>query len=56
MNAYSQLLRYIKGLVEEDDYITTVLNRVPEDFDWEKGNVFPIFNISALGGSITITA
>jgi|TARA_R110000772_G_scaffold39108_1_gene92108 hypothetical protein len=56
MNAYSQLLRYIKGLVEQDEYITTVLNRVPDDFDWEKGNVFPIFNISALGGSISSTA
>jgi len=56
MNAYSQLLRYIKGLVEEDEYIATVLNRVPDDFDWEKGNLFPIFNISALGGSITSTS
>ena len=56
MNAYSQLLRYIKELVEQDEYITTVLNRVPEDFDWEKGNIFPIFNISALEGSLTSTA
>ena len=56
MNAYSQLLRYIKSLVEQDEYITTVLNRVPDDFDWEKGNIFPIFNISALEGSISSTA
>ena len=56
MNAYSQLLRYIKQLVDEDSYITTVLNRVSEDFDWEKGNIFPIFNISVLEGSITSTA
>lgn len=56
MNAYSQLLRYIKELVEQDSYITTILNRLPEDFDWEKGNVYPILNVSALGGSITSTA
>ena len=56
MNAYSQLLRYIKQLVDEDSYITTVLNRVSEDFDWEKGNIFPIFNISVLEGSLTSTA
>tara|TARA_R110002124_G_scaffold88702_2_gene227371 strand:- start:778 stop:1242 length:465 start_codon:yes stop_codon:yes gene_type:complete len=56
MNAYSQLLRYIKELVEQDPYITTILNRLPEDFDWEKGNVYPIFNVSALGGSITSPA
>jgi len=56
MNAYSQLLRYIKSLVEQDEYITTILNRVPDDFDWEKGNIFPILNVSALGGSISSTA
>ena len=56
MNAYTQLLRHIKKLAEKDDYITTILHRLPEDFDWEKGNIFPILNISALAGTFTSTS
>ena len=56
MNAYSQLLRHIKSMADEDEYITTVLHRLPEDFDWEKGNIFPILNISALAGTFTSTS
>jgi len=56
MNAYTQLLRHVKALSEQDDYITTVLSRLPEDFDWEKGNIFPILNISALAGTFTSTS
>ena len=56
MNAYTQLLRHIKATAEQDPYITTILSRLPEDFDWEKGNIFPILNISALAGSFTSTS
>ena len=56
MNAYTQLLRHVKGLSEQDPYITTILSRLPEDFDWEKGNIFPILNISALAGTFTSTS
>lgn len=56
MNAYTQLLRHIKETAEEDNYITTILHRLPEDFDWEKGNIFPILNISALAGTFTSTS
>ena len=56
MNAYSELLRYIKKLSEEDSYITTVLARVTDDFDWEKANIFPIMNMSVLTGVITSTS
>ena len=56
MNSYSELLRYIKKLAKEDEYITTVLSRVTDDFDWEKANVFPIMNMSILSGSFTSTA
>ena len=56
MNAYTQLLRHVKGLSEQDSYITTILSRLPEDFDWEKGNIFPILNISALAGTFTSTS
>lgn len=56
MNAYSELLRYIKKLAEEDDYIKTVLSRSSDDFDWEKGNIYPIFNVSALRGSFPTPA
>tara|TARA_R100000541_G_scaffold6505_2_gene14108 strand:+ start:533 stop:988 length:456 start_codon:yes stop_codon:yes gene_type:complete len=56
MNAYTQLLRHVKSISEQDDYITTILSRLPEDFDWEKGNIFPILNISALAGTFTSTS
>ena len=56
MNAYTQLLRHIKDTAEADPYITTILHRLPEDFDWEKGNIFPILNISALAGTFTSTS
>tara|TARA_R110000737_G_scaffold106687_2_gene139506 strand:+ start:1183 stop:1650 length:468 start_codon:yes stop_codon:yes gene_type:complete len=56
MNAYSELLRYIKKLAEEDEYIKTVLSRSSDDFDWEKGNIYPIFNVSALRGSFPTPA
>lgn len=56
MNAYSQLLRHIKETAEADSYITTILSRLPEDFDWEKGNIFPIFNVSILAAEFTSTS
>ena len=56
MNAYTQLLIHIKKVAEEDPYITTILHRLPEDFDWEKGNIFPILNISALAGTFSSTS
>tara|TARA_R110000765_G_scaffold36387_1_gene81362 strand:+ start:407 stop:862 length:456 start_codon:yes stop_codon:yes gene_type:complete len=56
MNAYTQLLIHIKKVAEADPYITTILHRLPEDFDWEKGNIFPILNISALAGTFSSTS
>jgi len=56
MNAYTQLLRHIKETAEADHYITTILSRLPEDFDWEKGNIFPIFNVSILSAEFTSTS
>ena len=56
MNAYSQLLRHIKQTAEAESYITTILSRLPEDFDWEKGNIFPIFNVSILAAEFTSTS
>ena len=56
MNAYTQLLSHIKKVAEADPYITTILHRLPEDFDWEKGNIFPILNISALAGTFSSTS
>tara|TARA_R110002050_G_scaffold300506_2_gene470220 strand:+ start:392 stop:868 length:477 start_codon:yes stop_codon:yes gene_type:complete len=50
MNAYSELLNYIKGLAKQDYYVSTVTTRLPDDIDIEKNNIFPIFNISALDG------
>ena len=43
MNAYTQLLYYIKGLAEQDIYVNTITKG--EDIDLNKGNIFPLFNI-----------
>ena len=51
MNAYSELLNYVKSLAEQDHYINTVTLKGAENFDWEKSNIYPIFNIMVLDGA-----
>ncbi len=50
MNHYSELLYYIKSLVEQDSYINTITKG---EIDLNKENIFPLFNISILSGSFT---
>ena len=54
MNAYSELLIYIKGLVEATGYVNTITRG--QEIDLNKGNIFPLFNIDILTGSFTSNA
>jgi hypothetical protein len=45
MNQYSELLNYLKGLAEADDFINTVTQGDTSDYDLDKGNIFPLLNI-----------
>ncbi len=54
MNAYSTLLRYIKALAEQDEYVKTITSG--EDIDLNKGNLFPLFNIDITEATFTSTA
>jgi len=51
MNAYSQLLIYLKGLAEADEFINTVTNSDGDDIDLFKGNIYPLCNIFIEGAS-----
>jgi hypothetical protein len=52
MNHYSELLYYIKSLVEQDSYINTI-TKGEVNLDVNKENIFPLFNIAILSGSFT---
>tara|TARA_R110000772_G_scaffold86586_3_gene181120 strand:+ start:561 stop:1028 length:468 start_codon:yes stop_codon:yes gene_type:complete len=43
MNQYTETLRYIKGIAEQDTYINKVTKG--EDIDLGKTNIFPMLNI-----------
>ena len=46
MNSYSQLLKYLKKLGDEDVFINTVTQGDFEDIDINKKNIFPLEHIS----------
>jgi len=50
MNQYTELLIYLKQLAEQDSYINTITKG--EDIDLNKANIFPLFNIDILTGSL----
>ena len=54
MNAYSELLRYLKLLADRDDAIKTVTNGA--DIDLDKGNIFPLMNIDINDATFTGTS
>ena len=45
MNHYSELLRYVRGLADEDPFVNTTTQGITEEMDLDKGNIYPIFNI-----------
>ena len=51
MNAYTEVLRYIKSLGEDDVFINTVTKTGGVDLDTYKGNIFPILDIFITSGS-----
>mgnify|MGYP003650827921 FL=1 len=51
MNAYTQVLRYIKSLGDNDVFINTVTKTGGVDLDTYKGNIFPILDIFITSGS-----
>jgi len=51
MNAYSQLLIYIKELADADPFVNTVTQGNYDELDLDKGNVFPILHVTITGGS-----
>ena len=55
MEAYTQLLYYLKTLGDADDYINTV-TKDGDDLDLDKGIVYPLLDISINTGSFPSTA
>lgn len=51
MNVYSELLRYLKKLGEEDIFINTITQGDFESIDIDKKNIFPLLHISIGNGS-----
>ena len=48
MNQYSELLRYIKKLGEDDVFINTVTQGNFSRIDLDKGNIFPLLHTTVL--------
>lgn len=53
LNQYTQLLYYIKGLGEADEFIDTVTQGNQDEIDLAKMNIFPLLHIDINGGSFT---
>ena len=56
MNAYSELLSYIKLLAENDPFVNTVTKTGGADLDTQKANVFPILDIFITGDTFPSNA
>ena len=56
MNAYTQLLNYIKLLGDADVFVNTVTKTGEVDFDTYKGNIFPILDVFIAAGSFPSNA
>ena len=56
MNAYSQLLNYVKLLGEADPFVNTITKTGGSDLDTQKANVFPLLDVFVTGGSFPSNA
>ena len=54
MNAYSRILRYIRSLAEQDDFVKTITTGA--DIDLNKGDIFPLFNIEITDATFSSNA
>jgi len=48
MNHYTELLRYVRGLADEDPFVNTITQGAFEDIDLDKGNIYNLFNIDLI--------
>ncbi|WP_439133001.1 hypothetical protein [Polaribacter sp.] len=53
LNHYSELIRYIKSLLEQDDLVNTITFGSPEEMDLNKMNIYPLANIEINDASFT---
>ena len=53
MNQYTEVLRYIKTLAEQDAFIHTITQGDTSDYDLDKGNIFPLLNIDINNAGFT---
>ena len=53
LNHYSELIRYIKSLLEQDDLVNTITQGNPESMDLNKMNIYPLANIEINDASFT---
>lgn len=53
MNHYTEVLRYIKQLAEQDPLVNTVTQGVWDDLDIDNANLFPLVHIYVSGAAFT---
>jgi len=53
MNHYTQLLRYIKTLSDQDDFINTITQGDISEMDLDKGNIFPMLHVDINDATFT---
>jgi hypothetical protein len=53
MNQYTEVLYYIKGLAQADDYVNTVTRGEFDKLDLNKGNIFPLVHINIASAGFT---
>ncbi len=53
MNHYTQVLTYLKGLADSDDFVNTVTQADMSDVDLNKMNVFNLLNIDVNAGTFS---
>ena len=51
MNAYSELLNYVKLIGEADPFVNTITKTGGADLDTQKANVFPLLDVFVTGAS-----
>jgi hypothetical protein len=53
MNHYTELLRYIKQIVDADDFVNTITQGDFDELDLDKANIFPLVHVNITGGSFS---
>ncbi len=53
MNHYTELLYYIKQIVDADDFVNTITQGDLDRYDLDKSNIFPLLHIDITSGGFT---